>query len=344
MRKAGLAVLGAAAALVVVVVVASQLRDGSSGGEQTPSGQQGPAPSTLEAPGGQAPLESFDAERSGVPEGAPPAGAPGTTQGFSGATGGTDAANPALALPQVAGRKIVRNASVTLSVEDVGASVQEVERIVATAGGFVSSSSVFVDGPPEPVPQGQDSEPPKRTRTATVEVRVPAEAYATVMGQLRGIAKEVEAETSQTSDVTEEFADMGSRQRNLEATEQRYLELLQRAQSIPDILTLQDRLNGVRLEIEQVQGRINLLNDLTDLATISVQLQPFAAAAAEPSAPGWAEQAWDQAWEASSAALEAMGTAAIVAGVVLAWLAVPGLAIVVAWRLLGLRGQRKGEA
>ncbi|HEU4760256.1 MAG TPA: hypothetical protein VFT91_09790, partial [Dehalococcoidia bacterium] len=81
-----------------------------------------------------------------------------------------------------------------------------------------------------------------------------------------------------------------------------------------------------------------------DLATISVQLRPFAPAVEEPSQPGWAAQAWQDAWDVSKEALQAMGTVGIVAGVVLAWLAVPGLAIAVAWRLLGPRRPRGGEA
>lgn len=60
--------------------------------------------------------------------------------------------------------------------------------------------------------------------------------------------------------------------------------------------------------------------------------------------PGWAKEAWDNAWEASQEVLTALGRASIVLGVVLAWLAVPALVIVIGWRLLGPRGQRRGEA
>ena len=99
----------------------------------------------------------------------------------------------------------------------------------------------------------------------------------------------------------------------------------------------------MRLEIELIQGRINLLNDLTDLATIVVQLQPLALVAEAPSEPGWAQQVLEDAWETSEEALQAMGTAAIVGGVVLAWVAAPALAIAIGWRLFGPRRERKGE-
>jgi hypothetical protein len=332
MKKTGLIALGIMA--VLVVVAAAQLRDGSSeGGGVTPGGTPLPRQAATDL------TVQLD-EREGVPGEVGAADAAGSGAGSFVAEapygGGAVVAPP---LPALAGRKIVRNAGVSLGVEDVGAAVQQVETIAGSAGGFVSESSVFVESPLE-----GDTASPRRAQSATVTIRVPTSAYASVMNQLRGVAGEVQSESSTTSDVSEEYADLEARQRNLEATEGRYLELLEKAETIPDILMLQDRINAVRLEIELIQGRINLLNDLTDLATIVVQLQPLSLVAEEPSESGWAQQVWDDAWETSEEALQAMGTAAIVGGVVLAWLAAPALAIAIGWRVFGSRRERRGEA
>ena len=248
-----------------------------------------------------------------------------------------------LSLPQLVDRKIIRTATLELEVEAVGAAVQEVESIAVAAGGFVSRSSVFIEEPPEL--GEEDDVAARRTQTATVTIRVPAEVYASVMSQLRGIAEEVKSEISEASEVTEEFTDLQARLRNLEATEAGYLELLTKAEEIPDILTVQDRINSVRLEIEQVQGRINLLDSLTDLATITVQLTLPLVPVEEPGGgQGWAAEAWDTAWDGSQDAMVALGTVAIVGGVVLAWLAIPALVALAAWRLFGPRPPRGGEA
>ncbi|MCH8919983.1 MAG: DUF4349 domain-containing protein [Chloroflexi bacterium] len=248
-----------------------------------------------------------------------------------------------LTLPQQLDRKIIRTATLELEVEAVGAAVQEVESIAVAAGGFVSRSSVFIEEPSEL--GEEDDVAPRRTQTATVTIRVPAEVYASVMSQLRGIAEEVRSEISEASEVTEEYTDLQARLRNLEATEAGYLELLTKAEEISDILIVQDRINSVRLEIEQVQGRINLLDSLTDLATITVQLTLPVAPAEEPDGgQGWAAEAWDVAWEGSQDAMVALGTMAIVGGVVLAWLAIPALVALAAWRLFGPRRSGGGEA
>ncbi len=322
-RKAGWITLGLVAALVAVVLGAAQLGRGSSGGGViAPEDGSTDLSVALEAPQaaeGAGPLADLDGDSAFVGEErvAPP-------------------------LPDLLGRKLVRQATVSLEVEDVGVAVRQVETIAAGAGGFVSASSVFVEDPPEPVEDGVS--PPERTESATVTIRVPSAVYSSVLNQLREIAGEVRSESSTTSDRTADFVDMEARLRNLEATEVTYLALLEKAETVADILTVQERINDVRLEIELIQGNINLLNDLSDLATIVIQLQPPLVAPSEPGEPGWAQEAWENAWEGSRGVLEAMGTAAIVGSVVLVWIAVPGLAALVVWRLFGPRRPRGGEA
>ncbi len=336
MRKTTIFAATAAAALLGLVLLLAGTGCGDA--LDTP-GQPGPAAdkslsysgdnlSVQGAPGALAPL---------------PAPADRAVQSAStGATGGgTAAGGGALPLPQLADRKIIRTATLELSVENVGSTVDQVQQIAAAAGGFVSSSSLSTENPQGHPPEADG--PPRQT--ASITIRVPAQAYAGVIFQLRGIAKEVRSEKSDSSEVTEEYTDLQARLRNLEATEGRYLELLAKAVSIQDILLVQDRLNSVRLEIERAQGRIKLLDDLTELATISVQLRlPAPATVQEATQANWAQQAWDDAWAASQDVLRAMGTAGIVAGVVLAWIMVPGLALLAGWRIFGARRQSKPAA
>jgi len=257
--------------------------------------------------------------------------------GESDAAVGAGAEDGSLPLPQVVDRKIIRTSRLELRVENVSAAVAEVEDVAEAAGGWVSQSNVFIDEPSS-TNDGED-ETPRRTETATVTIRVPAEAYRSVVGQLRGMAEEVRSESSEASEVTEEYTDLQARLRNERATEAQLLELLQKAETIPDILTVQDRINQVRLEIERVQGRINVLDSLTSMATITVELAAFV-----PPEPGdeqgWAARAWDVAWEGSQTATVVLGSVAIVGGVVLAWLAVPLLVIAVVWWRFGKRLSR----
>jgi len=268
-------------------------------------------------------LEAFDA--AGVPDSL-------TT---SGGLGGPSSGETNPQLQGLLDRKIIRTATLDVTVEDVAGGMQEVERIANNAGGFVSGSSLSVINP-----QDDDEE---RRQTGTVTIRVPSETYASVMNQLRGIATNVEAESSDTSEVTAEYTDLESRLRTLEATEERYLELLTRADTIPDILTMEDRLNSVRFEIEQVLGRLNLLDDLSDLSTITARLDvpPLIAETPATESKGWAENTWDKSWAASEDALKLVGTIGIATGVMMLWLAIPGAIALAAWRVFGHNREKK---
>ena len=157
------------------------------------------------------------------------------------------------------------------------------------------------------------------------------------MTQLRALSKEVLSETSDASEVTEEYTDLQSRIRNLEATENQYLTLLTKAEQIPDILSVQDRLNQVRGEIEQAKGRLQVIDDLTALATITVRLSlPLASVEAQPN-QGWAAEAIEDSWETSKDAAVIFGTAGIFGAALMAWLIVPCLLLWIAWRTFGRR-------
>lgn len=237
-------------------------------------------------------------------------------------------------------RKIIRTATIELTVDDVPGAVQRIETAAAAAGGFVSSSSITIEQ--QPPPDDPDEEQEIRQR-GTITIRVPAESYTSVMSTLRSIVddpRDITSLTEDTSEVTEEYSDLQARQRNLEATEAQYLELLSRAESISDVLLVQDRLNSVRLEIEQVQGRIQLLDDLTSMATITtfLTLPPLIGLPVDPEAEqSWATEAWENAWNTSEDALEALGVAAITGGVVLVWLVIPGALLLGGWWVFSSR-------
>ena len=227
------------------------------------------------------------------------------------------------ALPALLDRKIIRTATLTVNVEAVSQKFEEVSNIALSAGGFVSSSTFGNGG---------------ESQTASVTIRVPAGAYDDTMRRLRGLG-EVREEGSNANDVTEQFTDLESRLRNLQAAEQRYVEFLARAANITEVLMVQDRLNATRAEIEQVQGRIQLLENQSDLATITVHLLPPPVAADGGGGADGPLEVAQEAFEASLAVLLGIATVAI-AVAAFSWWLVP-LALggwYVGWRQL--RGTR----
>ena len=224
----------------------------------------------------------------------------------------------------IGGRKIIFNASLGLEVPDLGLAFNDLGRVAQTNGGFIEKSSFA---------SGSDTD---LNRAATATIRVPGDRYLPTLQELRTLpGAKVRTEGSRSTEVTEQYTDLQSRLRNLERTEQQYLKLLEQAKGVQEILTMTDRLDAIRGQIEQVQGRLNVLDRLTELASIDVTLIPLIAKAEvkdESGAKGIRESFVDSwAWSLNAAhRTAAAGTGAIV---VLGWILIPVglLALLVRW-------------
>jgi hypothetical protein len=98
-------------------------------------------------------------------------------------------------------------------------------------------------------------------------------------------------ETTTAEDVTEEYVDLEAQLSNLQATEAQYLVLLEKAETVEDMLKVQKELSNVRGQIEQIEGRMKYLEQTSETSLIEVNLQeteglaePWSASAALQSA------------------------------------------------------------
>ena len=252
-------------------------------------------------------------DSAGVPEAAPP-----PVSGSAASAPGAGPTDGGGALASTVDRKIVSTAAIQMQVDDVAGSFEEVSRIATSSGGFVASSSFSYEG---------------EKQIASVTIRVPSESYQSTMASLRNLGVKVDAESSDANDVTEEYTDLGSRLRTLEATEQQLLTLLAKAETVSDILTVQDRLNYTRGDIEQVKGRMQLLDNLTDLATITVHLRPVVAGNADQPGNGVdLGQKVSQAWDDSLAFLGNIAGGVLTVVVFAWWLPLVGVPLLIGYK------------
>jgi hypothetical protein len=242
----------------------------------------------------------------------------------SGATTGGEQSSGATQQSQL-GRKLIRTATIEIETDSVSQKFEDIGNIAVSSGGLVFSSQFGNDG---------------KRQTASITIRVPNDRYAEVLGQLRRLG-EVREEHSNATDVTEEFTDLSSSLTNLQATEREYLELLNSANNVDEILVMQDRINGTRSQIEQVQGRINLIGNQSDYATITTHLMPGLVAAS--SDDGGRTSVGDVAAEAFDASLAVLYGLAVVTVAIaaFAWWLLPLAAIGV---YLGRRQMKQDRA
>lgn len=171
-------------------------------------------------------------------------------------------------------RMVIMTANLAMEVESVDQAEAQLRNIVDRAGGYLLRVRTTGEG---------------ERKTSYIAFRVPSERFAQVLADTEALAKRVINRTIDGMDVTEEFVDLESRLRNLEATRDRITAMLQRAVSLEETLRLNQALTEVQGQIEQVKGRMRYLDQNSTYSTITVELHPLPLVANSPqSAPqGW---------------------------------------------------------
>jgi len=223
-------------------------------------------------------------------------------------------------------RMIIRNATISLIVRDTAKAIEAITAAIEGSGGYVSSSSVWREND---VLRGK------------ITLRVPNGRLTTALGSIRSAAIRVQSESVSSEEVTQEYVDLASQVRNLEATEEELRQLLatvrERAKKAADILEVHEQLTAIRGQIEQAKGRMRYLEQMTSFATINIDLTPDAVATPAVE-PGWQPlAAVKEATRSLTNAGKAFVTAAIWIGIyvipMVLFFAILGL---IAWKLFAL--------
>jgi hypothetical protein len=159
--------------------------------------------------------------------------------------------------------RVVVTTSIALEVADPRSTYEAVGDTTRRFGGYVAEGRLASDYKLS----SNDKQP-----GAFLRLRVPLEQHEALMRDLRSIAGKVTSEDTTAKEVTGEYTDLQNRLTNLQRSEAQYRDLMDRSGTIDDVLNVTARLDDVRGQIEEVQGRINLLSDQSDFATVPVTL------------------------------------------------------------------------
>ena len=153
------------------------------------------------------------------------------------------------------GSKIQKNGSVSILVEHIDTALDSLKTLNGKYSGQITN--IYDHG------QGND-------RVVTITVKVAVEDFEAYYNELREIGGEVTYANVSTLDVTEEYIDITSRLANLRSTETQLVKILERADTVTDILAVQRELNTVRGDIESYEQRKRYFDSQTDYSYMSV--------------------------------------------------------------------------
>lgn len=154
-------------------------------------------------------------------------------------------------------RKKIRNGQLRLRVDDTRAAAEDIRQIILGSGGEI---------------QDEQENSYDRTQEVYMTVRVSANLLDSIMNILCGHAEKVENRSVSESDITEVYADTDARLIQKRALEKRYLEILQQARNVEDMLAIERELNQVRSDIESMDGQMRLYDKQVAMSTLVVSL------------------------------------------------------------------------
>jgi Domain of unknown function (DUF4349) len=175
-----------------------------------------------------------------------------------------DSASATQGSAQITERKIIRNAEMTIEIDDPNEGLRKIATIAEKNGGFVVTSESR---------ENQANAQNLSSTTVTVVARVPSAQFDEAVEAIRRISARIKLEKRSGVDVTEEYIDLEARIRTKRALEIQFLEIMRQARKISDALEVQSQLANVRTEIESLEGRRRFLENKSALSTISVTLQ-----------------------------------------------------------------------
>jgi hypothetical protein len=202
-------------------------------------------------------------------------------------------------------RSIIYRGGITVRAkDDVNAAADQATGIATTAGGFIGADNRTT---------GEGG-----TDTATMTLRVPADKFTSVVGQLARLGKEEHREIN-TEDVTEQTVDLDARIQVQQARVDSGRRLLAQAKTLNDLVMLEKEVASRESDLASLQAKKRKLADLTALSTITATFLAPQAPAPKPTPkedPGGFLGGLAAGWHALLASLKVVLT---VVGALLPW-------------------------
>lgn len=157
--------------------------------------------------------------------------------------------------------KLIRQASLTVQTVDFPAALAALDALTVSLDGYYENAQTQAGGYYDTT----------ANRYAYYTVRVPQENYDAFLNATGNIGHVVSTSESST-DVGDQYYDTELRLKTLQTKQERLLALMEKADRMEDIITLENSLSDVQYEIERLTSTLKRYDGLVDFATINVQI------------------------------------------------------------------------
>ncbi len=172
-------------------------------------------------------------------------------------------------------RKLIRTVDLNLETENYDALMEGLEQEINSLGGYIEYKDAY-----------HGNYYSSRKRNANITARIPADKLDEFTGKVAEIGN-ITYESESVEDVTLQYVDLSSHKKMLLTEQERLMELLENADTMEDIITLESRLSEVRYQIESMESQLRTFDNQVDYSTVHIYIEEVERYTPQPEKSTW---------------------------------------------------------
>lgn len=171
-------------------------------------------------------------------------------------------------------RKIIKNRTISVETLEYDKFIKDLEVKVTAYGGYIENST-----------QNGNSYYGNAMRSANYTIRIPSERFdefTSLIGDMGTVTYSYEY----IDDITAKYVDTEARIASLKAEQESFLKLMERAETVEEILQIQSYLTDVNYKIESFTAQLNSYKSLVSYSTLHLDITEVERLTPPPAKPG----------------------------------------------------------
>jgi hypothetical protein len=154
-------------------------------------------------------------------------------------------------------KKIIKSGSINIKLESYDEKMNIIEDYLNENGAYIENKETYTNG---------------KLKSSEITIRVPKEHFDGCVEFIKTLGKVVYEETD-ARDITKEYYDTTLRLNNMRAQNNRYKELLQRAETVEDLLKIEAEMSSLAIDIEHLEGTLKNWDDKVQYSRLDVSIE-----------------------------------------------------------------------
>ncbi len=212
-------------------------------------------------------------------------------------------------------RKVIKEGTVSFETNSITITNHTIKKLLSESNGYVAQEKT----------NSSDYE-----LSQQLTVRIPANRFDHFVNALSAKYSNIQDKNIQVKDVTEAYIDLEARINTKKALKERYLSLLEKANSVNEILSIEKEIAQLQEEIDSFDGKMNYLKDQISWSTLTLSYSQALPQSESDTGIGFGE-ALENGWD---------GFVLFLVAIVHAWVFI-AIGLIVVFYLLRLRKRKR---